>query len=70
MDDVAVVVGQDLEFDVMRVLDEFLDVDPALPKAFSASVRARVKALTRLISLCATRMPRPPPPATALIMTG
>ena len=32
MDDVALVVAEDLEFDVMRVLDEFLDVNPRIAK--------------------------------------
>src|SRR5216110_3121608 len=30
MDDVSAVIGQDLELDVMRVLDEFLDVYPGI----------------------------------------
>lgn len=32
MDDVAPGVGENLEFDVVRVLDEFLDVDPRVPE--------------------------------------
>ena len=41
-----------------------------LPKAASASRCACSRPETRLASLCATRMPRPPPPAVALIITG
>ena len=39
-------------------------------KAFSASPRATWNSLANETSLCAMRIPRPPPPADALIITG
>ena len=69
--DAPVAVGDHLELDVSRVEDEvFQNTRPALPNAFSASARAAWKPWTRLTSLCAARIPRPPPPALALIMMG
>ncbi len=68
---VAVIVGQHLEFDVPRPLQEFLHVDlvvaergPCLGSACTAI------ALSSAASLCTTRMPRPPPPPEALMITG
>ena len=40
------------------------------PKAFLASVRQDVKPSAASLSFQATRKPRPPPPAEALIITG
>ena len=67
----AMLIGHDLELDVMRINDQFLDVNIAVSESlFRFRRRARGNAGTRLASLCAARIPRPPPPATALIMTG
>ena len=41
-----------------------------LPNAASASLRALLYSFLKVTELCAVRMPLPPPPATALIMTG
>ena len=71
MHGVAVLVGHDLELDVMRIDDQLLDVNVAVPESlFRFRPRARETRCARLASLCAARIPRPPPPATALIMTG
>ncbi len=40
------------------------------PKEDFASERARAKPSATSAALCAMRMPLPPPPAEALIMTG
>ena len=69
--DVAVVVGHDLKLDVVRVLDQLLDVDAGVAERFfRLQPRARESPARASTSLCAGRMPRPPPPATALIITG
>jgi hypothetical protein len=63
-------VAEDLKFDMARIAEVFLHIDgviaegglglgPRLLKAF----RARPRSL-------ATFMPRPPPPAAALMITG
>ena len=68
---VAVRVGQDLELDVVRVHDEFLDVTIAVAKAALASPLAARKQVDEVAPPCRTgRMPRPPPPAVALTITG
>ena len=71
MDDVAMLVGHDLKLDVMRVHDQLFDVDLAVAESLLRFRPRAVETLaSRLTSLCAARMPRPPPPATALIITG
>ena len=64
-------VGDDLHFDVPRDARRiFPGRSRQLPKAASASAWACCKADFRARSFAATRMPRPPPPAEALISTG
>ena len=41
-----------------------------LPNAACASARVSVTADTSAASVCTTRMPRPPPPPDALMITG
>ena len=41
-----------------------------LPKAACASVRVSDTADTSAASVCTTRIPRPPPPPDALMITG
>ena len=69
MNDVPVLIGHDLKFDVMRIDDQLLDVDLAVSESFLRFRARSVKPGPRLGSLCAARIPRPPPPATALIIT-
>ena len=71
MDGVAVVVGHDLKLDVVRVNDQLLDVNLGVAESLFRFHPRAVKSLQRdSASLCAARIPRPPPPETALIMTG
>jgi hypothetical protein len=63
-------IGHDLKFNVARIDDELFQIHLIVPNAFCASWRALWKADLRLGSLCAARIPRPPPPAAALIITG
>jgi hypothetical protein len=69
VDRVAVAVGQHLDLDVARVLQEFLHVDLSLPNAALASAWV-LMAFSQRASVCTTRMPRPPPPPAALMITG
>ena len=70
MDDGAVMVAEHLELDVARMLDVFLDVDVADAEGrFGLALRG-LERLRQLAGARTTRMPRPPPPATALMMTG
>ena len=41
-----------------------------LPKAACASFRVTITALDNAASVCTTRIPRPPPPPDALMITG
>ena len=71
VDDVAVLIGHDLKLDVMRVDDQLLDINLGVPESFLRFRSRAVKALHEdSDSLCAARIPRPPPPETALIITG
>ena len=71
MHDVAMIVRHDLKLDVVRVLDQFLDVDVGVAECFLRFHPRAVESLHETeTSLCAARIPRPPPPATALIITG
>ena len=70
VNDVAVVVAQHLNLDVPRRLDVLLEVDVADTKRRFGFAR---RGLDRQGSSSADRtmrMPRPPPPATALMITG
>ena len=70
MNDVAVLIGHDLKLNVMRVNDQLLDVNRGVPESLLRFRSRAVKALHEdWRSLCAARIPRPPPPETALIMT-
>ncbi len=71
MDDVAVRIAQHLDLDVARLLDVFLDEDAVVGKARLRLARAPSETRRATsASLAAMRMPLPPPPAEALIMTG
>jgi hypothetical protein len=66
-----VAVGEHLDLDMARLLDEFFDEDPVIaegrarpPISSGRSPRGPPS------SFQAIRMPLPPPPADALIITG
>lgn len=63
-------IGQDLEFHVAGIAEEFSMYTVSLPKAVRASSLVRLMALIRAVSELTTRIPRPPPPPAALMMTG
>ena len=68
---VAVLVAEHLDLDVPRVLQELLDVDGAVAERGRGLLAGGGRGWpTQVISLWAIRMPRPPPPAAALTMTG
>ena len=68
---VAVVVADDLELDVARVLEVLLDVDVAVAEGgLGLALRGPEQRRRSSSALRTTRMPRPPPPATALMITG
>ena len=70
MDDVAMPVGQDLEFDMMRPLDILFEKDASVAERAWASRDATSMFSRSSASDRTTRSPRPPPPALALMMTG
>ena len=71
VDHVAVPVPQHLDFDVTRVLDEFLDEDAVVAERRGGLRAGAGKTLLDLgPRRGATRMPLPPPPAEALSITG
>jgi hypothetical protein len=65
-----VLVGQHLDLDVARVLEEFLEVDGRIVERVLRLERVMPTAFTSAASVCTTRMPRPPPPPAALMITG
>ena len=72
MDDIAVLVAENLNFDMARIDDEFLDEHALVTESSISPPSARVQSRPRT-SACRSarsRMPFPPPPAEALIMTG
>ena len=71
VDDRAVMIAEHLELDVARVLDVLLDVDVADAEGrFRLALRGLERLATARSASRMTRMPRPPPPATALMITG
>jgi hypothetical protein len=69
-DCVLVLVGQHLDLDVPRVAEELLHVHRRIAEGRLASARVSDTADTSAASVCTTRMPRPPPPPEALMITG
>jgi hypothetical protein len=63
-------VGQDLDLDVARVLQELLHVDGRVAEGGTGLGTVVCTACSRAASVCTTRMPRPPPPPAALMITG
>jgi hypothetical protein len=70
MDRVALAVAEDLDLDVPRRGEVLLDVDLVVAEGGLGLDRAVWKAVSSSPSSRATFMPRPPPPAVALMMTG
>jgi hypothetical protein len=70
MDDVAVGVRQHLDLDVSRLLYELLDEHPVVAERGARLGTGQPEALACFASSKATRIPLPPPPAEALIITG
>ena len=71
VDDVAVLVAEHLDLDVARIDDELLDEDAVVAERRSWPRSAHESKPSATSSrLQAMRMPLPPPPAEALIITG
>ena len=70
MDRIAVGVGDDLDFDMTRRGDVFLDEDAAVAESGLRFTRREAEAFAQLGIAAGMRMPLPPPPAAALIITG
>ena len=71
MDGVALAVAEDLHLDVARLLEVLLDVDGVVAEGgpgLGAGGRQRHRQI--VFGVRATFMPRPPPPAVALMITG
>ena len=71
MHHVAVAVGQHLQLDMARPVEIFLDVDGVVAERGARLGAGDAERLLELVRRPrATFMPRPPPPAAALISTG
>jgi hypothetical protein len=65
-----VLVGQHLDLDVARLVHELLDEDAVVAEAGRGLVAGGWKPSRASWSVQAMRIPLPPPPALALIITG
>jgi hypothetical protein len=66
-----VLVAEHLDFDVARIDDELLDEDAVVAERRLGFDLARAKPSSTFLRVVgAMRMPLPPPPAEALIITG
>ena len=71
MDDVAVAVGQHLDFDVARALQIFFEIDGVVAeRGLGLGARGRKRGRQFVLADAPTFMPRPPPPAAAFTSTG
>jgi hypothetical protein len=70
MHGIALAVAKDLDLDMARLLQVFLDIDLVIAEGALASAARGAEGDSRSSALRATFMPRPPPPAVALMMTG
>ncbi len=66
----ALRIGENLDFDVARAVDEFLDVDAGILERGFGFVPALWNDEANAASSRTTRIPLPPPPAAALMSTG
>ena len=70
MDGVALAVAQHLDLDVARLLEIFFEVDRVVAEGGARLGAGGGQRVRQLVAVWATFMPRPPPPAVALISTG
>ena len=71
MDGVAVAVAEHLDLDVARLGEILLDIDRVVAeRGLGLGARGGQGAVQLVLGLRATFMPRPPPPAAALMSTG
>ena len=71
MDDVAVLVAENLHFDVFGARNVFFQEDRRIAEgAFRLRSALHPADRARSAALCTTRMPRPPPPKAALMISG
>ena len=71
VDGVALAVAEDLELDVARVAEIFLDIDGVVAeRALGFGARLADLGLELVVRLVTTFMPRPPPPEAALTISG
>ena len=70
VDGVPVLVGEHLDLDVARLVEELLEVEPLVAERAADSRRAEAHSERKSASRSTFFMPFPPPPAAALIMTG
>ena len=71
MDGAALAVAEHLDLDVARALQIFLEIDRVVAEGgLGLGARGRERGRQSSSRVCATFMPRPPPPAAALTSTG
>ena len=70
MDQVAVPIARDLDFNVTRPLDHFFEIDFAVVKSTFGFAGGFANGGFEFSSVSTRRIPLPPPPAAALISTG
>jgi hypothetical protein len=70
VEDVAVLVAEHLDLDVARRFDELLDEDAVVAEARQRLALHASKPSRTLLLVPGQRMPLPPPPAEAFIITG
>jgi hypothetical protein len=66
----ALAVAEDLHLDMARLAEIFLDVDLVIAEGRLGLGARGAEGVFELGLVVATFMPRPPPPAVALMMTG
>lgn len=70
MHHIAVLVGEDLHFDVLGLLQELFHKDVVIAEGLAGLVPYQLKVPGDLLGIVGRRIPRPPPPAAALRITG
>ena len=70
MHQVAVLVAEELHFDMARAGDELLDEDIGAAEGRERFALGLLERRGEILSALTTRIPRPPPPLAAFRMTG
>lgn len=70
LNDVAEFIGKNLKLNMFRLFDIFLDIHGIVSETADCFQLCYLEIFRKSSAVCESRMPFPPPPSAAFIMTG